>query len=247
MKRLAKKTVNTVLGWAGVRLVHREWGPLGFAAHLERLPETTKNEIATVFDIGASDGKWTRECMVVLPKANFVMIDPLEENQQALKRLCDLNPNCHHWVGALGRGKGELAIHVHGDQSSAYFSREYGGRVRNVRMTSLDDLITESSWAAQPDMIKLDVQGHELDVLIGARKALKEAKLVLAEVSFQRIYESQPLAEEVICFMRDQGFRVLDICTYAQRPLDGILCQAELLFASETTRSFDCTGWSEKR
>jgi FkbM family methyltransferase len=246
MKAFLKRLVNTTLGLAGVRLVHRDWGPRGFASHLGGLPAAVKARISRIVDIGASDGKWTRECAKVFPGASYLLIDPLDENEPALRALCGQNPHYHYWMGALGAKSGQLELHVHGDQSSAFSSKEYGAIIRTVAMSTLDTLLAENLLGGIPDFIKLDVQGDELAVLAGAEEALKVASLVLIEVSFQRIYDTQPLADEVICFMRDHGYKILDLCSYAQRPLDGALCQADVLFAREATGCFSQTGWSDR-
>jgi hypothetical protein len=155
-------------------------------------------------------------------------------------------PDVRVSIGALGAEETEQSFFVHGDQSSFYPS-EYGrdvGRARQIRVRTLDSFL--GSELRAPDLIKADVQGHELSVLRGARRCLASAQLVLLEVSFRRAYEGAPLAHEVFGFMADEGFRIFDICSYSQRPADRELFQSDVLFAKDGSTVFAYEGYESK-
>ena len=99
-------------------------------------------------------------------------------------------------------------------------------------MSPLDKLITQRQmpW---PDLIKLDLQGFELDALRGSEQCLQHGQAVLLEVSFFEIQKGMSLAGEVIDFMRQRGFRIYDILALWHRPLDGALAQGDFLFLKE--------------
>jgi len=59
--------------------------------------------------------------------------------------------------------------------------------------------------------LKLDVQGHELKVLEGAKEVLQEISLIYCEVSFSYLYESQPSFFELLDFLDKVGFELVDI------------------------------------
>lgn len=61
------------------------------------------------------------------------------------------------------------------------------------------------------DFLKLDVQGYENEVLAGATKAVSECVAVEAEVSFNQIYQGQPLFHEIDAGMRARGFQLIDL------------------------------------
>jgi hypothetical protein len=79
-----------------------------------------------------------------------------------------------------------------------------------------------------PDLIKLDVQGYELEVLTGAEECLASAKAVIAEVSFVDYYEGQAEFHEVVGFLARFGLflQVLGV----QTPVGTVLQQADALF-----------------
>ncbi len=57
------------------------------------------------------------------------------------------------------------------------------------------------------DIVKLDVQGAELQALYGARTLLETAKVVYLEVSFVPIYKGSPLFGEIDSFLTECGYR----------------------------------------
>ena len=73
-------------------------------------------------------------------------------------------------------------------------------RVDRIQAKTLD------SFGLDPDYIKVDTQGSELDILMGAEKSLNNCTCVEIEVEFEELYEGQPLFNEVNLFMLGRGF-----------------------------------------
>ncbi|WJY20762.1 FkbM family methyltransferase [Fontisubflavum oceani] len=71
-----------------------------------------------------------------------------------------------------------------------------------VDLVALDDVDEIPSI----DLLKMDVQGAELDVLTGGRTKLTEAIAVIPEVAFYQIYEGQPMLRDVDAELHEQGF-----------------------------------------
>ena len=109
-------------------------------------------------------------------------------------------------------------------------------------MRTLDSFLEDETISA-PDIIKADVQGFEMEVLKGAQSCLESAELLLLEVSYRQIYKNGPLAHELVSYVGARGFRIYDICSYTQRPLDGELAQSDILFAKDTSILFKHEGW----
>ena len=80
-----------------------------------------------------------------------------------------------------------------------------------IEVDSLDNVLKESN-IKNPDFIKLDTQGSELDILKGGIKTLKSDVLGLEiEVEFAKMYEDQHLFSDVDMFVREKGFYLFDI------------------------------------
>ncbi len=71
--------------------------------------------------------------------------------------------------------------------------------------------------AADPDYIKLDVQGAERDVISGAPAAMAQAVVLQTEVEFVPMYHQQPLFAEVDQELRRHGFMFHKFAGYAGR------------------------------
>jgi len=83
----------------------------------------------------------------------------------------------------------------------------------------------ESAGVTALDAIKLDVQGAELAVLRGASALLGTVRLIEAEVTFNPIYEGQPLFGALDAFLRDRGFvlwRLGHLVHYTSRSQQGV-------------------------
>lgn len=90
-------------------------------------------------------------------------------------------------------------------------------RTEQVETTRLQDV----PGMPVADYFKLDVQGAELDVLVGAGEALGQAVVIELEVEFVPLYKNQPLFGDVQVFLRGQGFvlhKFMDITGRSYRP-----------------------------
>lgn len=174
------------------------------------------------------------ECRRIFPDATYLLIEPLPEYFAGLEDLARRTSTVQVWSGAVGATDGTATIRRHGDQSSMLVATdvEFHGIELEVGLRTLDSLITTEKLRG-PELVKLDVQGFELEVFRGAASVLDNAEVLLVELSFRRLYAGQPLAHEVIAFLAQHGFRIVDVCTYSQRARDAALLQSDFLFVKD--------------
>ncbi len=117
-----------------------------------------------------------------------------------------------------------------GDSYYREATKNYGGvEPRRVRATTLDRLIERHDLPG-PDLIKADVQGAEIDVLRGERRALERARLALLECPIVGYNVGAPRIDEYFRFMDDEGFSPIDFVNGLwQRER---LVQVDILFAN---------------
>ena len=80
-----------------------------------------------------------------------------------------------------------------------------------------------------PVLLKLDVQGAELQVLQGAEKLLPIIDAIYCEVSFVELYERQPTAGAIVSFLDRHGFALRGVFNLSYTKEFGPT-QADILF-----------------
>lgn len=77
-----------------------------------------------------------------------------------------------------------------------------------VKSEMLDAVVIKHALP-DPDLLKIDTQGSELNILLGGSNTLKNCLLVELEVEFIPMYEGQPLFHEIDKHMHENGFELL--------------------------------------
>jgi FkbM family methyltransferase len=95
--------------------------------------------------------------------------------------------------------------------------------------TTLDELFGDR--LRTPIFLKLDLEGHELQALEGARALLSHVEAILTEVAFFDINDSgRPLLTDVLAFLKDHQFELYDIASLSGRPRDERLRLGDAVF-----------------
>lgn len=187
---------------------------------------------ATLVDVGVARG--TPELYAAFPGVPLLLVEPLAEQEEHLRALVADRPGSAYALAAAGPQPGELEIAVHRVPacSSVLGDRDAGGGAaprRTVPVVRVDDLVAEHRLAA-PFLVKVDVEGAELQVLEGARDTLAQTDVVLLEVSFFRLVPGGAEVADVVAWMRAAGFSAYDVYAGHVRPLDGALAQLDMAF-----------------
>lgn len=200
-------------------------------AHLQYLKEMGF-EPGMVIDIGAYQGKWTRQVKLIFPHTPFVMIEPQQAKSGFLQAVTRAYPDVHYHAVLTGKeDHAQVAFHEMETGSSIY--RENTGAqstLKHYTMRTLDSLMREHPFKGTC-LLKLDVQGAELDVLEGAREILQQTEFILLEASLLNYNAGAPLAAELIDWLNRNGFVLFDICDQQRRNENRLLVQADLLFS----------------
>jgi FkbM family methyltransferase len=167
-----------------------------------------------IYDIGANVGTWTLLARAVFPDAEIHAFEPLRDHCKKFSEMTRELARVHLHRTGLGSKMGNHVINVtsFSDASSllppAKPSHELGIETvnqENVLLTRLDDYVAQN-LLPKPDLIKLDIQGYELEAMKGAVACFQHAHSVLIEVSFKEFYEGQCLFHEIVEFCAAQGF-----------------------------------------
>lgn len=188
-----------------------------------------------ILDIGAYNGDWATGARSIFPSTYILMIDALAERLPMLQATRDRIGNADYEIALLGgvdtvRASFYVVHSVHGQTGSSRYEENtgYEKERRSLPQRSLSSLLADKP-ARRFDFLKLDVQGAELDVLVGLGQHLSEVQAVQLEIATLEFNRGAPLAAEVISFMDQRGFVLFDLLDEI-RLGSGLLFQFDALF-----------------
>jgi FkbM family methyltransferase len=181
-----------------------------------------------IIDCGAYDGTWTRRCKEIFPETRVLCIEPQQAKEPLLQQVRKEVPGMDYVMALVGKERKEnVPLFVN---ETATTLHSFDGQPNAVAsMTTLDTLI-ESGQAAPPQFVKLDVQGHELEVLEGLQKHWDSVQLIECELSLLDLQPDIPLFHDVIGYLRRRGMIAYDLTEVIRRPLDDACWQLDFLF-----------------
>jgi FkbM family methyltransferase len=193
-----------------------------------------------IYDIGASNGSWSRVISTVFPDARYHLFEPLAEVVPSYKELLDINLNSKmnatlHPI-ALGEKCGIASLFMNSSYFGSSFLLEketerFPSSI-DVEMLTLDAAVQKFSLP-QPQLLKLDTQGYELNILKGAEETLKQVDIILLEAWVIRGYgQNTPLLFELAEWLARRNFFLLDV-TGEYRNNTGLLSTLDCFFVRQ--------------
>lgn len=199
--------------------------------------------LRTVVDVGANRGQFALAARHVFPQACIVSFEPLTGPSALWRAVFAGDGRARLIDAAVGPEPGEAEIHVSArdDSSSllpitarqnALFPGTAEAGTATIRVVRLADALPAADIEA-PALLKLDVQGFELQALAGCEALLDRFAWVYVECSFVELYAGQAFADEVIAWLRERSFSLRGVfnMTYDAK---GVALQADFLFAHRT-------------
>ena len=170
---------------------------------------------ATVVDIGVNHGQFLHLAKRLWPGANILAVEPNAALAAKAKAIYGEDPNVTVESCAVGAANGEIEFFVTAnDQNSSthrpsdafHDDRANDGVVRTekVPMKRVDALL---DGCAGPMLLKIDVQGAELEVLEGAGDRLADVTVIVIESPFETAYEGAAGFDDIYRFLTAKGFR----------------------------------------
>ncbi|MCA9052372.1 MAG: FkbM family methyltransferase [Planctomycetaceae bacterium] len=199
-----------------------------------------------VLDVGAHAGGFAGDVLVRAPMAEVHCFEPNSDVFGRLQAAADRygmwagSPRCLTNRCAVGSISETRELHVTQLTTASSLlvvsnSAKCGwpqadfteSRRECVSVIRLDEYLAEQG-IAQVKLLKLDVQGYELEALRGCGNRLRQIEYIVAEVQFERLYESAPLWGDIVGYTRTQGFEPVVMDGFCFGP-DGQPLQADIL------------------
>lgn len=222
------------LMWRGLR--H------GVAATVEHEPVLRRQSWRTIFDIGANIGQFTLAARAFSPEAEIIAFEPLAGAAARFHALMRHDSSVVLHRVAIGPSVAALPMHVSrradsssllpiGPKQSALFPGTGEDHIESVSVAPLDALVRVDQIRA-PALLKIDVQGYELEALRGCNSLLPMIAAVYVECSFMELYQGQALFNDVNEFLLGSGFSYIDTFNHIHDE-EGSLVQADAFFMRE--------------
>ena len=168
-----------------------------------------------IVDIGAADIGWPPPYQVMLQDgATLIGFEPSEEAYRRL--VASAKPNQSYLKVAVGDGTSKtLNFFRDPGMTSCLLPNEAVLKMffpYDCRVTESEEIDTQRlddvAEIGDVDLLKMDVQGLELEVLRNATSKLKRTLVIDIEVSFVRLYQGQPLFSDIDQFLQQYGFQL---------------------------------------
>jgi len=206
--------------------------------------QVLKANLAMVVDIGANRGQFAMAVRRWAPTARVIAFEPLAEAANCFRKVFHRDSRVIIHQAAIGPEAGETTIHVAAvDDSSSLLpistkqERLFPGtseiRTEIVKVGRLSDFVA-SEEIVSPAMLKLDVQGYELEALRGCEELLKRFSYVYAECSFMELYTGQVLVDDIIAWLRKRGWCLRGVYNVTN-DCNGKSVQADFLFENSSS------------
>lgn len=213
----------------------------GVAPAVEHRAVLQSLNVDGVIDVGANRGQFTLVCRLVRPGVPIIAFEPIPAEAETFRKVHRARGEVTLIESALGEAKGSATLHLSksadsssllpiGKRQTKLFKNTVEVGTISVPVQRLDDFA--ECWVGRVrQLLKLDVQGYELNVLRGAVETLKSCAYVYAECSEIPLYDGQALRPEVETFLNGHGFKVQG--HYNEQLSNGQLIQADYLFSRQ--------------
>jgi FkbM family methyltransferase len=185
--------------------------PQGHVAYLWKLKDDGF-EPRVIYDIGACVLHWTTEAQIVWPDATIIAFEAMEH-----PRFIYEERGVPYHIGVL-TDRDNVVLPFYENPmfpgGNSYY-REIGSPASAtlfddascvMKTGSRLDTVVESRGFPPPDLIKIDVQGSELDVLRGATKTLESVTHLIVELQHTHYNKGAPLASTSMPEIEAMGF-----------------------------------------
>lgn len=203
---------------------------------------------SVIVDAGANVGAWARMASGVFPSAVLHLIEPQPACALHLEAVRRARPSTQIHMTAVtrpGRDRVRMTDATAGASGARVLDPGASGTNEcSVPAATLDDLIADRLHAADRALLKLDLEGHELEALAGAHRLLTAVDVVISEVQFFEINQNgNPTFRDILTALHASGFELYDMAALASRPRDGRLRLGDALFARTDSALMRDQSW----
>lgn len=191
-------------------------------------------EPKSILDIGANVGQFYNEIKNIFPNSYYYLIEGSESCEVVLETF-----NIDYSICLLSDTEKEVDFYIRKNEPRCTGNSIYRENtsfydddqiiVEKKQTKTLSNLLNNQTF----DLIKIDVQGSEIDIINGGLDIIKEAKGILMEVSLMEYNQNAPTKEFVYEYMDNLGFKPVELIGNINHPLTYELIQQDILFLNK--------------
>tara|TARA_B100000795_G_scaffold265429_1_gene247244 strand:- start:1712 stop:2647 length:936 start_codon:yes stop_codon:yes gene_type:complete len=198
-----------------IKLIYK-FSFINYLKKIQNLLDKNLNQKFTLLDIGAANGvngRWS----IISNKLNAILVEPHKESAKNLK--------------LQGLEVIESVLHSESDKEIKFYNTRKPmcssfykpnlNHLKNFLDKDRFEIVSEDTFISktldseilkftQPNFIKIDTEGSELDILKGSKNTLLKVSGLEVECSFHQLREGQPLFEEIRSYLESLDFVFID-------------------------------------
>lgn len=189
-------------------------------------------KIDNYIDVGSHLGTYTDLILSIYPSCSVILIEPQKKIFKKIKAKYKKNNKIKFFNVALSNkeSKKKLKINKHGITTTLSMFNEknnylklkaklFGStlgqmteKIVYVKTKKLDNIISKQK-SKTIDLIKIDTEGHEYEVLKGAKKKIKKIKYLLVEFHQDKIFKNYS-SNKIHSFLKKNNFLLIKIIKF---------------------------------
>jgi FkbM family methyltransferase len=188
----------------------------------------------TILDIGANTGQFYSLCKSHFPESYCYLVEGNPRCEDSIKAT-----GCDYSISLLSDSEKIVDFFVRSTEplctgnsiyreNTSFFSDDQI-IIEKIRTKTLDSLIPDKTF----DLVKIDVQGSEIDIMRGGHNIISKSKGVLLEVSLVEYNLNSPSKKQVYDYMYSIGFVDAELIGNINHPIHGYLIQQDILFINK--------------
>jgi len=241
LRTRVNETIQQGLRRLGYELHPYSPGPTPYDEDVRRAKLLASERIGLVLDVGANAGQYAERLRGAGYDGRIVSFEPLSQAFAELERKARVDGAWQARRVALSDEDGTAEIHVSGNSWSSSLL-EMGERhlrsapesayvgTETIHTARLDSIWPELVETGERVFLKLDVQGFEMRVLLGAAASLDEVRGVQAELALTHLYEGDSPWREVVDHLEERGFELAGLDPGFEDPVSGRMLQFDGVF-----------------
>ena len=199
-------------------------------------------KVKSIIDVGANKGQFVNKLLKNGFNGNVLSFEPLSDEHNYLKKISknknkwDIEERC-----ALGKRNSKEKIYVSGNSESSSLLKILPKHTdirpdsktvdtQEIYVKKLNNFKNKIYKLEKNILLKIDCQGSEMDVLIGANKIIKSFSCIFLEVSLVNLYQKQKLWLEIINYLKKINFEVWSVDQLLKNNKTGQTYQLDIFF-----------------